>query len=639
MRMIPFLAVLACAPTLVRAAASSSIDCSDMASYNSADVLNLLRAASEGRGSAVDSQRKLIECAKAADKRNTQLASQVDQVRLKAANQGLQEMGYQKKILDTDVRRSINDIANSSTLKLKMEDALNEDPAKRAEMQKFLQQASAYLASTTNGVKPDEMSTKLALPGSPFVVIAKFSSGDDKKPVMHFEIEVGNENEFSDEARKLGPEKLKKLLEPINAELRKSGGENFQIPADLMKDPEHMDKDKLRDFAAGVVSSATKRAFVDSEGSARKAVASLEDNFNPSSSSSEAAKLNRRVEEAGGSPSRIQEMRKLDLTSAVANWLRRNDPTGLSTCEIYEKALPADAIWPDDAEEECANPSEEEDAPTLRKKDAKGGDKADALKKKKKGEDDGDDDKESFDKKLKVLDEKRTKDFEEKSKDLASNFEAIAQYCLSMYRNQAAQSGMKSIVDTVGPAWQQMLKQGMTSKMFAEMIGDVVTGDMTLDADSPVRAGRIVRSVPLTKEGYDELLQERESVGKILKISGNLLAQLAASSPLGLMDPALQMDPKVQQLMAYHKAATTLNRSITDEINNRGPYGNPYNNGRLAPLSVPVIGNGSSTNGVRPADRRQILNNNTGPVRPADAARDRANSVPVNRAGRPNLLN
>jgi hypothetical protein len=205
-------------------------------------------------------------------------------------------------------------------------------------------------------------------------------------------------------------------------------------------------------------------------------------------------------------------------------------------------------------------------------------------------------------------------------------FQGLVQHCLGLYRNMNAQAEQKSIVDAIQPVYEQMLKQGFTSEFFAELIGQnaLMQGmmDFTQDpGDMPDQARRIVDSTPRTKEGLEKLNRERESIARMLKISGGSLGMVAGASPMGLSDPALQGDPKVAQLIRYHSAATALLAAIDNQVDARRQGESARirsidvgsGSGDMSPQSsgVPRVGGARSQGLVpnaqgqtRPADRR-----------------------------------
>jgi hypothetical protein len=159
-------------------------------------------------------------------------------------------------------------------------------------------------------------------------------------------------------------------------------------------------------------------------------------------------------------------------------------------------------------------------------------------------------------------------------KAMQEHWQGLVQHCLGMVRNMNAQAEQKSIVDAIQPIYEQMLKQGFTSEFFAELIGQnaLMQGmmDFTQDpGEMPDQARRIVDSTPKTKDGLDKLNRERESIARMLKISGGSLGMVAGASPMGLSDPALQGDPKVSQLIRYHSAATALLAAIDAQLDSR----------------------------------------------------------------------
>ena len=272
---------------------------------------------------------------------------------------------------------------------------------------------------------------------------------------------------------------------------------------------------------------------------------------------------------------KARELKEARAKEKVATWLQSHSakkPNGedMDPCEVLIKAVGWKDL-PEKAQQQCADQAPEKAA----KKTETDKSAADAQR----------------------------AQVEKQMADTNNQLLGLVQHCLGLYRNQNAQSANRSVIDTIQPIYEQMLKQGFSCEFFSEMIGQsVINGanpvaDITLNQDDAVsQSQRIVTTTMKTKEGNEKLERERSCTAKIMQIAANSLALAAGSSPMGLADPALQSDPKVQQLLRYQSTSIALLAALDrerqarlDEANNKfGGLNNGANGVR--PQGVPTVG-------------------------------------------------
>jgi hypothetical protein len=435
---------------------------------------------------------------------------------------------------------------------------------------------------------------------SPVDVVAQVAldAKGDPKLSFRFESNPSRNSKFSNETnRKLTAAEIDSVIEkelnPILAEK----------PVEVLPGKEV--KDSLKE-AAG---KSSDRTLLGTKESALYAgLDQLEADKDPTKSNSSAAKLNSEIKELTDNTDRQERLNELNAKIKVADWLAQNSPNGKSPCEVLIAAVGLKDL-PKRMQQECG-PS----------KTAK--EKSDA-------------DTESDSKKETAQKPAPESIVAKAQQDFEAEFTGIVNNCLSIYRNAAASSQTKGIVDTVKPIFDRLMLQGMTSPMIGELLTSdpmmMAIGGMDMDPTELIdAASEIARSKPDTREAFNELERERKTAGKVLAIAGNLLSSLADASANGLADPAILQSPDVQKLIKYRTAAIAVMEATSREIDSR----RARNMSRLRGIGssgvrggggVPVVGNGSratsnSPGRVRPADQRYLPQGAAGD-RPASRAR------------------
>ncbi len=298
----------------------------------------------------------------------------------------------------------------------------------------------------------------------------------------------------------------------------------------------------------------------------------------------------------------------------VADWLKNaeNDPGAMSSCEILVAALggSSEKAWPQlprSAREACADLSPESKQKIAQREKAEKAAEAPATAPAANGS--------------------------EGEERYSREMQQLTAYCQAYRQNAALGSANKSIVDTIAPLAAGLDRLGATSSYLGRMLGDLAdpqtdgllkffqsVGDQSqLQMILAEKAHMIATAETRDQKGEENLQKEKASLERMVSLAGHSLAQVVGQaglySPMGIMDPQIQADPKLQLLYRYYQGGSALLGAVTAELQTRADErlnarvnlmgGGGTGGMNLAPGSVPV-GNGGS---AAPSPRSGVRTN------------------------------
>jgi hypothetical protein len=458
-----------------------------------------------------------------------------------------------------------------------------------------------------NGPSELELRT-VELENSPFDLVAKLERKDGDKWALKYDLKVKSDlGSVSDKVltKKIrddfkDTESIRDFLEKQVATQVNGKSINLDLKGKKLDDPAAKAEIE-RALKDAVKLSHKDLLYGDKDAALRSGVEDMLESRYGSDDTSEISQKKDELKEYKDNPDKREELAELEAKQRVAEWLRSNEPGNRSACEVIVEVFKLNdessglANWkklPSATQQQCA-----EHSPEVKIK------AAEAEKKRKLEES-------KARKEAEAGAEKQQRDVSSEADEAQAKadaeFKQLVQYCLGYYRNQSAQSGMKSIVDTVGPIYDALQKQGLGCKFFGEFMGQL--SDPNILAYLPPNALQekafdIVHATSADKEGNEVLKKELKCLDTMVSMAGNSLGMVMGKagelSPYGLQDPKIQADPKLQQLYRYFQAASELKAAVQGEIGARGQanqqrfqsVGGP-NGGPMMPGSVGVSGGG-----------------------------------------------
>jgi len=485
--------------------------------------------------------------------------------------------------------------------------------------------------------KPLEVEKIIELKDSPFDLVAKVEKTGDKWS-LKYDLKV--RDNLSSLSEKALPSSIRKkfkneseihdFLDKQVRPLVNSKSVDIDLKGKDLNDP--ASKRAIEDaLKRAVDTSHNELLFGKADAALRSGIKDkLEERYG-TSDTSEVSQKKDELKEAQNGEGKREDIAELEAKQRIAEWLRSNDPGKKTACEVIAdvfKLKESESGWkklPSKTQQQCAEYSPEERARVAHEEKTKKDEArklAEAAKESEPSDESGSN---------------------PAASEADAQFRQLVQYCLGYYRNMGAQSGMKSIVDTVGPIYNALEKQGLGCKTYARFMGELSDPNM-LSFMPPnalqEKAFEIVHPTddegrplqPLTRE---ELKKELKCLDSMVTMAGGSLGMVMGKagelSPMGLQDPNIQKDPKLQQLYRMFQAATELQAAVRGEIGARGEI----NQSRFRAVGpngqggagAPVVGPPGSV-GVD-AGAGAVGSTRGDPAATTDAARERRGLAPL----------
>lgn len=505
-----------------------------------------------------------------------------------------------------------------------------------------LKQAKVDWAKKKENVETDG-GVVIALKDSPFDLVAKFEQKDDKW-LLSYDIKVKDDlnsvskNVLTKSIREKfkSDEELKNFLKDQIGPVISDKSVEIDLKGKDLHDPA-ASAGITNALRAAVQRSSGELLFGKTDAAARAGLEDLVKERYSNDDTSDKSKKKQELKDATDNPDKRADLADLKAKQDVALWLRNNDPGTKTPCEViaevfHLKGEEAAANWKrlsPDTQQNCPEYSPEIKAKAAAEEKAKK-DEERKLAQAAEGES--------------AKSDPRGSEADDAQVKADAEFRKLVAYCLSAYRNQAAQSGMQSIVDTVGPIYDALQKQGLGCSTYGQLMGEL--SDPNLLAYMPPNALQekafdIVHptnddGAPVSGMSNADLKKEQKCLNNMVAMAGNSLGMVMGKagelSPAGLQDPNIQKDPKLQQLYRIFQAATALQAAVQNEIGTRGAInqsgfravGPGAVNGRPIgpPGSVgvdggaPGVGVGTSTGADRGGDEAARARRGLSPVSP-----------------------